>query len=61
MRKTTIEFTHGQLDDLYLALDTALQYFRVYDQEKVFEKDSQVLKSFKQLVLEESNKLDETI
>lgn len=61
MRKTKIEFTHGELDDLYLALDTALQYFRVYDQEKIFEKHSQVLESFKKVIIEESNRLDETI
>ena len=58
MKKSTIEFTQGQLDDLYLALDTALDYFKLYDTEQIFEKKYQVLESFKDLVLKESIKLE---
>ena len=59
MKKSTIEFTQDQLDDLWFALDTALEYFKLYDTEQLFEKKVQVLKSFKDLVHEESMKLDE--
>lgn len=58
MKKTTIEFTQSQLDDLYLSLDTALDFFKLYDKKQTFEKKYQVLKSFKDLVLEESIKLE---
>lgn len=60
MKKSTIEFTQGQLDDLYSALDTALHYFLLSDEVELFENKYQILNSFKDLVHEESMKLDES-
>lgn len=55
MKKVSIEFTQGQLDDLYLALDLAIG---VLDIEGQGEKEQFVLHNFKKRVHEESMKLD---
>lgn len=55
MKKTNIEFTQGQLDDLYLALDLAISVMRVEGQG---EKERKVLCDFKTKVHLESIKLD---
>lgn len=54
-KKTSIEFTQGQLDDLYLALDFALYVMRV---EGDGGEKQRVLIDFKTRVLLESMKLD---
>lgn len=59
MKKSTIEFTQGQLDDLYLSLQNAIHYFDTYGHGEVFEKDKMVLKSFMMKCHEKSMALDE--
>jgi len=55
MKKCSIEFTQGQLDDLYLALDLAIA---VMDIEGQGEKEQQVLREFKKVCHEKSLEMD---
>lgn len=54
MKKVSIEFTEGQLSDLYLALDLAIAVMEIEGQG---EKEQFVLSEFKKLCHEEIEKI----